>query len=640
MMGMRLQGPGTISVLDIATGELLYSRGTTGYPRPQFSPDSRLLMTDSRNDPVLDARTGAIVFRPPNDFGFFTEFSGSSRYLASEGEAGSLHVADLGNGKTLVIPAAAVSGGYAVTRLGWLFSCAGEDLLKVWDAASGRAGALGSTLQFRPAAIVPLADGVSAMIVAYPRRPSGPACELQFWRLQSPRKCAQVGARRRTYDAVFSPDGKKLALMTCGALSETCHYDTCDRLDVLDLHQGTGVRSSIVQHDGIQFARWCAEGQRLVVVSDTGRTSVYEASTGEFVPVPGLGDHKAEYAEVDSTGRWLMIAGEGSFSVWDLNDGLCKVSPEACGRRIRAATLSRDGRSVVLTCSSAVFVYEAEKGRLLVEDRRGRRCYPDAVLSQNGSRIVVYASTSDTDTVHTWDANTGKLLGSKPVRRVRTVCLSPDGRRLATMTFDDSLQIWAADFSSLILGPVKASGQWIALFTRSGRLLLQARGDGTVAAWDARTGLPCGQPIPCAGQTPKFVRHRRDEWLFVSRDSSVYLVDIRTGLALAGPFSADGKVDWLRYTPGGDWLAVAGTNGSVRLYDVSICNRSPDHRLPDLAEAIVGMRMGPLGGPEEAPHASDTRTSLRAFYGMKKDPYSRWAFSLLGGEPDPVQPHR
>jgi hypothetical protein len=139
---------------------------------------------------------------------------------------------------------------------------------------------------------------------------------------------------------------------------------------------------------------------------------------------------------------------------------------------------------------------------------------------------------------------------------------------------------------------------------------------------------------------PVFVPHRRDEWLFVTRDSAAYLVDIRTGLALAGPFPADGRVSWLYYAPNGVWLAVFGWDGQVRLYDVSACELYPDRRLPDLAEAIVGMRMGPLGVPEEAPHASDTRTSLRAFYGMKKDPYSRWAFSLLGGEPDPVQPHR
>ena len=71
-------------------------------------------------------------------------------------------------------------------------------------------------------------------------------------------------------------------------------------------------------------------------------------------------------------------------------------------------------------------------------------------LSPDGKRIV---SGSNDNTIQIWDAETGKPVG-EPFRGhtawVKSVAFSPDGRRIVSGSTDKTIRIWDAEAAAIV----------------------------------------------------------------------------------------------------------------------------------------------------------------------------------------------
>lgn len=216
-------------------------------------------------------------------------------------------------------------------------------------------------------------------------------------------------------------------------------------------------------------------------------------------------------------------------------------------------------------------------------------------------------------------------------RVIYAVALSPDGKRLASASVDNTIKLWNASDGTLLRtlgGAVYSNG--LAFFP-GGRRLASADGDGAVRIWDTETGaveaklggrgdpalavavFPGGERLVSGGADGK-VRFWRAEArnpyrtiaahpgyataVAVSPDGKktasgsassplVRVWDAETGAA-AGKFEGHTEaVNALAFSPSGERLASAGEDGTIKVWGLSggLCLQTYSPRKPVYALA-------------------------------------------------------
>ena len=138
-------------------------------------------------------------------------------------------------------------------------------------------------------------------------------------------------------------------------------------------------------------------------------------------------------------------------------------------------------------------------------------------FSPDGQRL---ASASFDQTVKVWDARTGQesLTLKGHTSLVRSVAFSPDGQRLASASWDQTVKVWDARTGQESHTLKGHTGQVLSVaFSPDGQRLASASEDQTVKVWDAahrpgesrpqrthqrcrKRGVQPGRPTPCLRQ--------------------------------------------------------------------------------------------------------------------------------------------
>ena len=320
-------------------------------------------------------------------------------------------------------------------------------------------------------------------------------------------------------------------------------------------------------------------------------------------------------------GAQLFSYGNSFLRSWDLATKRVMTDLSGLGRIL---ALGPHGRTILVGPQLDFFADPPTEGFVLriydVSSRqvlsvlRGMTGNPgEGAISADGGMVAVPQDYQDifnrnhSTPVMVWNAHTGDLIARLEghSRGIGSLRFSPDGRILATGSWDETIRLWdlASRTATLILrqkSPVSAIS-----FSRDGRLLASGNLSGTICIWDTGTGqLQTNWKTTTPGIVSAVEFSPDGRILATSAGSTIALWDVSTGRlvrdlgghtpANALAFhptaprlysagfgvikewdlgertlidDANAPVEAIAVSPNGKWLVSGSKDGKMRIYD-------------------------------------------------------------------------
>ena len=307
-----------------------------------------------------------------------------------------------------------------------------------------------------------------------------------------------VGHTAAPGDAVFSPDGRRLATVSLDGSVRL--WDTATGKEQLVFRQHTQTPMCVAfSRDGGRIASGSSES---LVVGDRkhqGEILIWDAATGEVQHTFGLEHDGVHSVEFSPDGARLVSTGnDQNVRLWDPATGK-QVHQLSFGQPVQAACFRPDGRELLASGPTVVKIWSLpkyEEVRTLPKQSRGR-------YSPDGKR---FATVSSSEAVEIRDAATGDLVASLRGHTASVLSLSfhPDNRLLASGSMDGQVKIWDLD-ARKERSILRGHSGWVSsvAYSPDGRLLATTAGNAiqemlgpfagqapphAVRLWDATTG--------------------------------------------------------------------------------------------------------------------------------------------------------
>ncbi|MFN6275813.1 MAG: protein kinase domain-containing protein [Microcystis sp.] len=183
------------------------------------------------------------------------------------------------------------------------------------------------------------------------------------------------------------------------------------------------------------------------------------------------------------------------------------------------------------------------------------------------------ASGSWDKTIKIWEVATGKQLRTLTGHSdwVNLVVYSPDGRYLASGSYDKTIKIWEVATGKQ-LRTLNGHSDWVksVVYSPDGRYLASGDGDNTIKIWEVATGKELRTLTGHSDPVLSVVYSPDGRYLASgSSDETIKIWEVATGKELRTLTGHSGTVDSLAYSPDGRYLASGSSDKTIKIWEVA-----------------------------------------------------------------------
>jgi eukaryotic-like serine/threonine-protein kinase len=531
-------GDGTIKVWDAATSqEIITIKGHTGdgfegepvdVNSVAFSPDGRHIASgyDDKTIRVWDAATGQeILTIKAHTWVNSVTFSPDGRRIASESWDNTIEVWNAATGQeTLTIKGSPTRAhGVAFSPDGRrIASGCYDSTVKIWDAATGQ----------------------------------------EFLSLR--------GHTSGVYNVAFSPDGRHIASSSWDKTVKV--WDAATGQELLTLKGHSEVVGSVA---------FSPDGRRIASASDDKTAKLWDAATGEQILTFKRHIAKVLCVAFSPDGRHIASGSvDNTVKVWDLAASHETLTLKGHQFVVLSVAFSPDGRRIASgAVDNTIKVWDAATGldTLTLVGHSGIVC--SVAFSPDGRRI---ASGSWDKTVKVWDAATGEELltlnGHSEVADAPgqglpffSVAFSPDGRRIAGGSADNTVKVWDVTTGQETLTLRGHTGfVHSVVFGPDGRHIASGSWDKTIKVWDAATGQETrtlkghSDYVQCVAFSLDGRHIASGSW-----DKTIKIWDAATGRETRTLKGHTDIVQSVAFSPDGRRIASGAEDNTIKIWDAA-----------------------------------------------------------------------
>lgn len=354
--------------------------------------------------------------------------------------------------------------------------------------------------------------------------------------------------------AVFSGDGRLLATATKldGSYTLKQGENVAAPVRIWDVDSGSQRAALIDLVPPIHALAFSPDGAWLATAGGDGTVRLWDTDSGAAGPTFQGHTQPVRALEFDGRGRRLLSASDDdTVRVWQLDGSRAPVILRHRGDGpILHATFNPAGRYIA-TCAGDVHVWNVagngwRVARLTAHDRPVRH----AAFSRDGTRLVTASSDR---TVRIWNPYDGRAIAvlSGHQGEVQRAAFVGDASRVVSAGSDQTVRAWRARHTRG--APVLPTGPWSPVFSLpapDGRGAITSTAAGTSDIWDLTDGVRSS----------------------VLQEGSGF------------------PITTARYSPGGDQLIIARTDGSAEIWDAK-----PPKMTSRVRAAPAGVTCGSLG---------------------------------------------
>ncbi|EPQ54783.1 hypothetical protein GLOTRDRAFT_42827 [Gloeophyllum trabeum ATCC 11539] len=219
------------------------------------------------------------------------------------------------------------------------------------------------------------------------------------------------------------------------------------------------------------------------------------------------------------------------------------------------------------------------------------------------------ASGSWDNTVRVWNAQTGEPVGvplTGHEAQVNSVAFSPDGKYIASGSDDKTIRVWNAETREPVVGPLTGHENWVTsvAFSPDGKYIASGSWDNTIRLWNAQTGEPVGEPLTGHENWVTSVAFSPDGKYIASGswDNTIRVWNAQTGEPVGVPLTGhEAQVNSVAFSPDGKYIASGSHDKTIRVWNAE--TREPvvgpltGHELGVSSVAISPDGKEPVGEP-------------------------------------------
>jgi WD40 repeat protein len=186
-------------------------------------------------------------------------------------------------------------------------------------------------------------------------------------------------------------------------------------------------------------------GEVVVSGDDSGEVRVWRAGDGaEVARIRGHGKAVTAIVVAPDAKSAASASFDGTVRLWPWPTRKGEVAIRGRAKAILAVAITADGHSLAaLTGEGDLLIYDTRKGKVVATLERAHR--GGCLAFHPEGRLL--ATGGDDNIIRLWDIGEGEIRPLRALRghsgRVTGLSFTPDGRRLVSVAWDDTMKTWA-----------------------------------------------------------------------------------------------------------------------------------------------------------------------------------------------------